>query len=216
MAIGDVGDIHKRIRAVLPPWFPSIGGAPILGAIIKGISTNFDWIYSLFAYAKSQTRIKTASGPFLDLAAWDYLGPSFTRRVSESDASFQSRIIAFLLLPRNTVAGITKMLVALTGRSPAILEPAIGTGGWDQTPAFAFDSAGCWSGSSLSITAFRPPGQGIPTVDGFDGGGGGFDVGAFEWTDISQVTGAVTDAEITLRVRQWVAAGVSYTLQISS
>lgn len=216
MATGDAGDVHRRIRAVLPPWFPSIGNAPILGAILKGLSTNFAWVYSLYAYARSQTRIKTGSGPFLDLISWDYLGTTFTRRGSESDPSFQSRILAFLLLPRNTVAGITAMLLALTGRSPAIIEPAIGTGGWDQTPAFAFDDAGCWSGTSLTITAFRPPGQGIPLVDGFDGSVGGFDVGAFEWSDISQVTGAVTDAEITMRVRQWVAAGVNYTLQISS
>ena len=108
------------------------------------------------------------------------------------------------------------MLLALTGRTPAVIEPGIGTGGWDQTPAFAFDFAGCWSGGTLSITAFRPPGQGIPGVDGWDGSIGGFDTGAVEWSDIGQVTGQVTDAEITLRVRQWVAAGVNYTLTISS
>lgn len=214
MATGDVTDCRARILAVLPPWFPS--NAPIVSALITGVATNYAWVYSLVAYAKSQTRIKTGSGPFLDLMAWDFLGPSFIRRPSEPDASLQSRILAFLLLPRNTVAGITAMLLALTGRTPAILEPAIGTGGWDQTPAFAFDSAGCWSGSSLSITAFRPAGQGIPNVDGLDFGGGGFDVGALEWTDITLVTGAVTDAEITQRVRQWVAAGVAYDLVISS
>lgn len=216
MATGDVNDIHKRMRVALPPWFPSIGSAPILAAILKGFATNLSWVYGLAQYAKTQTRIKTGSGAFLDLMAWDYLGPTFIRRASESDPSFKSRILAFLLLPRNTVAGITAMLLALTGRSPAILEPAIGTGGWDQTPAFAFDSAGCWSGSSLSITAFRPAGQGIPYVEGFDGYQGGFDVGAFEWSDISLVTGAITDAEISQRVRQWVAAGVAYDLVISN
>lgn len=209
-----IQDLVNRLRSVLPPWFPNV--APILTAVLSAFSTNLLWVYSLLLYAKNQTRITTMTDAWLDLAAWDYLGPTFTRRLSESDTSFRSRILTFLLLPRNTVAGITAMLLALTGRTPAILEPAIGTGGWDQTPAFAFDSAGCWSGSTLSITAFRPYGQGVPNIDGFDFGAGGWGVGAFEFFDISQVTGAITDAEINTRVRQWVAAGVQYNLIISS
>jgi hypothetical protein len=216
MATGDVNDIVNRMVAVLPPWFPTpLATAPIVRAVLTGIATPLSWAYNLISFARTQTRIKTMSGAFLDLAAWDYLGPTFTRRASETDSAFQSRILAFLVLPRNTVAGITAMLLALTGRTPAVLEPAIGTGGWDQTPAFAWDSAGCWSGSSLSITAFRPFGLGFPNVDGWDGSVGGWDVGAVEWTDIGQITGQVTDAEITMRVRQWVAAGVNYTLTIS-
>lgn len=214
MSTGSVTDIVGRLRAVLPPWFPTV--APVLNGLLTGFATSAAFIYSLYQYAQTQTRITTQTGAWLDLTAWDYLGPTFLRRTGESDTSFQSRIITWLTLPRVTVAGITAMLRALTGRTPAVLEPAIGTGGWDQTPALAYDVAGCWSGSSLSITAFRPPGQGIPLVDGFDGGAGGYDVGAIEWSDIGQVTGQVTDAEITLRVRQWVAAGVNYSLTISS
>lgn len=214
MAIGDTANIISRLRAVLPPWFPTV--APVLNGLLTGFATNASWIYSLYQYAQTQTRIKTATGAWLDLIAWDYFGPTFPRRLGESDASFQNRILTFLLLPKNTVAGITNMLIALTGRTPSIIEPAIGTGGWDQATAFAFDSAGCWSGSSLSITAFRPPGQGIPSVDGFDGSIGGFDSGSLEWADLGAITGQVTDAEITMRVRQWVAAGVNYTLTISS
>lgn len=214
MAIGDTANIITRLRAVLPPWFPTV--APILNGVLTGFATNASWIYSLYSFAKLQTRIHTAFGAFLDLIAWDYLGPSFNRRTGESDTSFQGRIVAFLLLPKNTVVGITNMLFALTGRTPAIIEPAIGTGGWDQTSVLAFDVAGCWSGSSLMITAFRPPGQGVPSVDGFDGGAGGFDAGAIEWADVGFITGQVTDTEITARVRQWVAAGVNYTLTISS
>jgi hypothetical protein len=214
MATGDVPNVLARLRAVLPPWFPAV--APVLNGLLSGFATNASWLYSLYQFAQAQTRIRTASGAWLDLVAWDYFGPTFTRRLGESDASFQSRILTFLLLPRNTVSGITRMLIALTGRTPSIIEPAIGTGGWDQATAFAFDNAGCWSGSTLSITAFRPPGQGVPGVDGFDGSIGGFDSGAVEWADLGQITGQVTDAEITMRVRQWVAAGVNYTLTITS
>ena len=215
MATGDVGDVLARLRSTLPPWFPARGSAPIVDAALTGIATLQSYVYSLIQYARAQSRIKTATGAWLDLIAWDYLGPTFTRRSSESDASFRARILAFLLIPRNTIAGITAMLIALTGRTPAIIEPASNIGGWD-IGFFAFDTSGCWGGSGLLITAFRPPGQGIPLVDGLDGYAGGFDVGSIEWTDGSAVTGQVTDAEITQRVRQWVAAGVSYTLTISS
>lgn len=217
MATGDTQDIVNRLVAVLPPWFPTpIANAPILRGLLTGIATPLSWLYSVIAYARTQTRLKTMSGGFLDLASLDFLGPTFSRRVAEPDSSFQARLLAFLLLPKNTVAGITEMLVALTGYVPALLEPAIGTGGYDQTPAFAWDNAGCWSGDALAITAFRPPGQGVPNIDGFDGGFGAFDIGSIEWVDISQTTGAVTDAEIAMRVRQWVAAGVNYTLVITN
>jgi hypothetical protein len=217
MATGDVNDIVNRMVAVLPPWFPTpIASSPILQGVLTGIATPLAFAYSAIAYSRLQSRLKTMFGPFLDLATFDYLGPTFARRLGETDMSFQSRLLGLLLCPRNTLSGITQMLTVLTGYAPAILEPGVGGGGWDDTPAFAFDDAGCWSGGTLSITAFRPPGQGIPNVDGFDGGNGGFDVGVIEWSDISQVTGAVTDAEIALRVRQWVAAGVNYTLTISN
>src|SRR5579859_7289014 len=108
MATGDVNDVLSRLRAVLPPWFPTI--SPILKGLLTGFATNASWIYTLYQYAKSQTRIHTANGAWLDLIAWDYLGATFGRRTSESDTSFQSRIIAFLMIPKNTVAGITAML----------------------------------------------------------------------------------------------------------
>jgi hypothetical protein len=215
MATGDVADIKARLRSLLPPWFPAAGSAPVVDGVLAGIATLQSFIYGLIAYARTQARIGTASGAWLDLIAWDFLGPTFTRRASESDGTFQARILAFLLIPRNTLAGITAMLIALTGRAPAIIEPATNVGGWD-IGYFAFDSSGCWGGTQLSITAFRPPGQGIPLVDGFDGYAAGWDVGTAEWSDASQYSGQVTDAEITLRVRQWVAAGVNYRLSISS
>lgn len=216
MAIGDINDITSRIKNQLPPtWFPGV--APVLNALLSGLASAHVLIYTLWAYAKLQTRILTATGAFLDLIAWDYLGPTFTRRTSETDASFKSRIIAFLLLQRCTYSGIKAMLLALTGRTPSIIMPCVGTGAWDAASAFAFDACGCWSGGApLAIVAFRPPGQGIPVVNGFDGYNSGFDVGFSEWSDINQVTGQVTDAEITLRTSQWVAAGVNYTLNISS
>src|SRR5580704_12474728 len=119
MATGDVQDIVNRMVAVLPPWFPTpIASSPILQGVLTGIAAPLSFVYSLYVFAQSQTRIKTAFGPFLDLIAFDYFGPTFTRRTSEPDASFQSRILTFLLLPRNTVAGITAMLTDLTGFAP--------------------------------------------------------------------------------------------------
>jgi len=215
MAVGDANDMLSRLRGLLPPWFPPRGSAPVLDGALTGIANTLAFVYSLIAYACNQTRIATATDAWLDLIAFDFLGPTFVRRQSETDASFRTRIKTFLLMPRVTLAGITAMLLALTGRAPAVINLASAPEGWD-IGTFAFDDAGCWAGGALAITAFRPPGQGIPNVDGFDGYSGGFDTGAIEWTDSSAVTGQVTDAEITSMVSQWVAAGVNYTLTISS
>lgn len=251
MASGDQSDIFGRLRngPILAPWWGA-GETPVLDTVLDGCAGVMAWCYALIAFAKAQTRLGTASGAWLDIAAWDYLGARFLRRQTETDDSFRPRVIAEILRPRSTRAAIVGMLVDLTGRQPDIFEPwnpgdcgayDVGTlayagsdfaaspsgwdaaqGGWDSG-SFALlepggvsgssPGAGCWGDLGLRnqifITARRPPGQGLPNVAGFDAAGGGYNVGALELIDMSQVQGQVTDAEIYARIAQTVAAGTT-------
>lgn len=176
---GDVPDMLMRLRGNLPPWFPPQGAAPVLDAILTGIATVLSNIYGVVAFARSQVRISTASGGFLDLIAWDYFGDLIARYSDDTDASFLARILQFLLMPRITRAGITAMLTALTGRKPGILalwNPQ-DCGGWSDGVApciMGWDQAGAWGEivpNQLTIVAYRPFGVlGIPPQAGWADG----------------------------------------------
>jgi hypothetical protein len=127
MATGDVDDLISRIRANLPPWFPNQGQAPVLDAILAGIATLLANVYALISFAGLQTRIKSASGAFLDLIAWDYFGGRFTRLPGESDQAFLARLLPELIRARVTREAIQAALEAVTGYPVRIIEPAVMT-----------------------------------------------------------------------------------------
>lgn len=175
MASGDPADVLGRLRGNLPPWFPPQGSAPVLDAILTGIATVLSNIYAVVAFAKLQARIATATSGFLDIIAWDFFGSFLARYGDDTDTSFRSRMLQFLLMPRLTRAGIKAMLIALTGRQPGILalwNPQ-DCGAWDGS-TIGWDKAGCWGEivpNELTIVAYRPPGvQGIsPQAGWLDG-----------------------------------------------
>jgi hypothetical protein len=174
-ATGTVPDILARLRTLLPPWFPAQGSAPIVDAVLTGIATLMSNIYLIAVYAYAQIRVASATDAFLDLIAWDYYGPLLKRYTDDTDNSFRVRILAFLLMPRITRAGIVAMLTALTGRKPGILalwNPQ-DCGGWDGA-TMGWDSAGCWGTllpNQLTIVAYRPFGHpGIPPQAGWADG----------------------------------------------
>lgn len=72
-----------------------------------------------------------------------------------------------------------------------------GAGGWGDTnlPAQFF------------LTVYRPGLQGVPLISGFDCVGGGWDIGAFSYTDASMISGAVTDLDIYATINSNRAAG---------
>jgi hypothetical protein len=74
--------------------------------------------YSLFAYAKAQTRIRTASGIWLDIVAQDFFGTRIVRAAGQNDDSFRSIILANLLRPQATRQAISDVIEALTGFAP--------------------------------------------------------------------------------------------------
>src|SRR5260370_36348429 len=115
---GTIADIVNRLRATLAPWFPDLPSAPVLNAVLTSQADQFAFIYQYLQFAANQTRIKTATGGWLDLIAWDYFGARFTRRINEPDASFASRILKGLLRPRQTRAAVSERLRGLVRTAP--------------------------------------------------------------------------------------------------
>lgn len=213
MATGDQNDIVNRLLATLPPWFPNLSNAPVLNAILQATGDSFSSVYGYLQFVQQQERIKTATGGWLDLAAWDYFGGNFVRRQGESDTSFQARILKELLRPRQTRAAIIQMLTDLTGQAPIVREPwsTFDYGSYD-TGQMGYDVGLAYGDLQYPYQIFidaYTPGQGIPLISGFDDTYGGYDTGSLAYVDLSQVAGAVTNAEIYQRITQTVAAGVT-------
>ena len=164
MAVGDSNDLLARVKRELPShWFNQ--AAPIRDAILGGLSDLGAWLYSFLYYAYAQMRLATASGPWLDLFANDFLGLYLTRR-GASDAAFRATIKATILQERVTRAGMSSMLKTLTGSPPIIFEPwnTGDTGGWDMGLI-------AWAGAAASSA---PAG-------GWDAGYVAWDQGASGW-----------------------------------
>lgn len=122
MATGDIPDMQARLRALLPPWWPNIGSAPVLDAILAGVATILSASYGLIQYAAAQTRIRSATGGWIDLIAWDFFGGRFTRIAGETDASFNARLLQELVRPRVTRSAIQAAVADLTGHPVRIIE----------------------------------------------------------------------------------------------
>ncbi|WP_051949301.1 hypothetical protein [Methylosinus sp. PW1] len=121
MAVGDFDDMMLRLRSHLPKgWFPDV--APGLDAVLSMPATAFRYVWDQIVDAKAQSRISTATGVWLDLAAYDFLGTRVMRRKDQSDDSFRTRVKAEILRERVTKAGMKKMLTDLTGKTPTIFE----------------------------------------------------------------------------------------------
>ena len=210
MATGDQSDFAGRLRATLPAgWFG--GTSPVLSAVLGGWAAAWASLYALYAYVRLQARIATATGVFLDAIAVDFFGLTLARAVNETDTAFSARIRATLFQPQATRASVVAALVALTGRTPVVFEPAnpSDTGGWSDGSfvnayGLAWDTAGGWGELDLPfqffLTAYRPSGGGVANVGGFYTGtgwaGGGWDQGAIEWISPDLVLGQVTDTQI--------------------
>lgn len=220
MATGDQSDILQRLKATLPRWFGD--STPILDALLQGLAWSGSFVYSLWAYAKLQTRIKTATDGWLDIIAADFFGSSLQRQANQSDASFRARIIINLIRERATRAGIVKVLQDLTGRTPIIFEPQrpADTGAY-SAPNSGYGAAGGYGSLLLPcqafVTAFRPTGTGIPLVAGYGISTGGYGVASrAELASMDMIQGAVTDADIYAAVDSVKVAGTTAWTRITS
>ena len=204
--IGDPSDIFQRLKAALPVrWFgTSADSAPFLDAVLTGVANLLAFIYSLYAYAKLQTRLLTATDGWLDLIAADFFGPTgLLRKTGQTDASYLAQIRANLLREKGTRPAVISVLVALTGRTPTIIEPQrpADTGAY-RVSTSGYGVAGSYGSLLLPyqafVIAYRPRSNiGIANVAGY-----GISTGAYstasqsEYASMSMVTSGVSDADI--------------------
>ncbi len=202
MATGDQQDIFARIRGYLPRWFGDVAQSPILNGLLQGLAYSGAYVYGLYAYAKQQTRIMTATDGWLDMIAADFFGLSIRRKTGQSDASFRANIVANLFRERGTRNAIIRVLTDLTGRPPTIIEPSrpADCGAYDA-PNSGYGMAGAYGQVSLTyqafVQAYRPLGSGIPNVAGYNIVTTGYSVPSQgEYVDPSMSSNTVSDADI--------------------
>lgn len=190
-----------RLRRVLPRgWWGEPGSTPILDGILAGLCYAHATLSNWIQFSRLQLRLATATDDFLDGLCADFLGTRVYRLDGETDAAFRIRIKREILRPRATRAAMVAALVDLTGQQPLIVEPGNSSdcGGYDLGGC-GYDAGGAWGDPLLAfqvfIVAYRPHVGGIPSVDGFDGSLGGWDVGALEYVSPDQVSG-VSDSDI--------------------
>lgn len=200
MATGDKADFSVRIKSTLPRWFGDT--FPYLDAVIAGIATGFAFVYSLYAYAKLQTRIKTATDGWLDLISGDFFGTALPRSPNQSDTSFRSRILINLFRERATRKAIVTVLQDLTGRTPTIFEPKRPLDTWALGTGLGLGVNGGLASFLLPyqafVNAFRPLNSGIPNIPGLGTSpcGLGITAGGAVIPSLASAIDAVTDADI--------------------
>jgi hypothetical protein len=168
---GDTNDMLARIKAVLPArWFPD--ATPLLDGVTSGLAEAGCWLHALLANVQLQTRVATATGGFLDMIAQDYFGSRLPRRTGQSDSRFRVRIQTELFRERGTRGALVEVLEYLTGRTPAVFEPArpADTRAWGV--ALGYGVAGGWGSLMLPfqcfVTAYRPTQPGDDPVSDDD------------------------------------------------
>lgn len=220
MATGDQQDIYRRLTGYLPRWFGD--APPLIDALMQGFAYGLAFVYSLITFAKLQTRIKTATGGWLDMIAADFFGASVFRATNETDTSFLNRIIVNMFRERATRAAVTKVLLDLTGRAPIIVEPKrpLDTGGY-RSGYIGYGVAGAY-GSLVHqyqafVTAYRPIGTGIPYVAGYASSPSGYRTPSRgEYASVSMVQTSVSDADIYAAVASVIPVGTIVWMRISS
>lgn len=223
MTTGSQQDILARIKKLLPRWFgQGTSETPVLDGLLQGYSWALAAFFTLYLYAKLQTRILTATDGWLDMISADFFGSALLRTANQSDDSFRSRIIANMFRPRATRQSIVLVLQQLTGRTPTIFEflrPA-DTGGY-RVGGVGYGVGGGYGSFAMAyqafVNAFRPMNSGIPNVNGYGQPAGGYGApGQASYVDLSQIIGNVTDADIYAAIDSVRPAGVTLWVLISS
>ena len=191
---------------VLPSrWFAET--SPNLRALLRCIATPWVWLYDSIQYVIAQTRLRSATGYWLDLIAKDYFGSHLNRQANEGDVTYRARIQSQLLRDAGTRTAVSTGITALTGTPPRIFEPAncMDTGGWAssaslQASGLAYGVTGGWGNLHLPfqffVTATRPPSPGVAWLAGYGTSNGGYRQGTIGYVDLSILLGQVTDQDI--------------------
>ena len=220
---GDQADMLSRLRAMLPArWFPDT--TPVLDALLSGVASVWDVTYAQLQFVRAQTRIATATGSFLDLAATDFFGDRLRRRAGQDDGSMRGSIARELLRERATRPALIAVLQDLTGRTPVVFEPSrpADTRGWGV--ACGWGLAGGWGSLVMPfqclVVAFRPAGGAVSSVAGYYLGqgwaGGGYGAGAASYVSRESVGSVVTDAEICDAIVRTMPVGTTAWVNIGA
>lgn len=200
MTTGSSLDIIGRVKRLIPNrWF--LYTAANRDAILGGISDLASWGYSFIYYARSQSRLATAYGIWLDIFSYDFLS-SFVTRSGLNDNIFRVFIRATILQERVTRAGMISGLTSLVQTVPRIFEP------WNtfDTGAYGNGSMGYGIGQGgygnmnlpaqtfIDITRILP--SGVPSVDGYANPIGSWGAGAIEYMGSALVQIGITNAII--------------------
>ena len=192
--------MRQRLLALLPNgWFGDT--TPVLGAVTTGTGALWAWIAALIAVVRAQSRIATASGVFLDLAARDFCGGAIMRRAGESDPAFSARLRATILTSRATRAALVSMIERVTGRTPKLFEPFNPTdcGGY-ATNTLGYGACGGYGSLQLPyqlfVTAYRPDAVPASHAGGYNSGPGGYGLAPMAWIAAGDNPGLLTDSEI--------------------
>lgn len=174
---GDTSDIFARLKTALPlRWFGSAADTvPIIDGVLWGIASLLSFAYSLYAYAKLQTRILTATDTWLDLIAADFFGGTVARGAGQSDAGFRAAILANMFRAKATRQAISSILYQLTGVVPTIIEtwrPA-DTGAYGSLTMLAFGPdgyavAGAYGNTTLACQLFITSAPGLAGITNAD------------------------------------------------
>lgn len=228
MTTGDSNDIVQRVKALIPRrWFAWV--APYRDALLGGLADLASGSFSLIGYARSQTRLFTAYGVWLDLLSFDFMR-RYLLRNGMSDTLFRTVIKATVLQERVTRAGMISALTTLTRKTPLVFEPwnTNDTGAYSGprasgAPQYGSMGYGVGQGGygnmnlpgQAFIKVFRGAGSGIPGVGGYTNNISGWGVGSIEYagplTELSGITNDMINNLIAVTkptgTTIWVAVG---------
>lgn len=220
MATGDRDDQFARLKSLLPPWFGD--AAQLVGSVLSAFSTIQAFLYDTIQFTKLQTRIKSATGGWLDFIAADFFGAGASRALGQSDTSFRAVIIANLLRERGTRRALAQVVTDLTGAAPQIFEPErIADTGAYGGPNTGYGVAGRYGSMLLPFQTFviaqRPLGSGIPLIAGYNIPSGGYATPSrAAYASTSMILDVVTDADIMAAIDGVKPAGTIIWVRIGN
>lgn len=209
-------DNQQRQFSLSPSgWFKaSLPDNPVLRAVLAMSGSVADWAQGLITYADAQTRLGSATGGWLDIAALDFFGTRLRRRAGQTDDALRSRILAEILRERVTRAGMRRMLLDLTGQEPRIFEPArpLDAGGYGVPNSGYGIGRGYGSlvrRGQVFIDVYRDLTVGAPRIAGYGVPAGKYGPGGYSAYAASETAGgSLTDADILEAMLSVAPAGI--------
>ncbi|MGK3131167.1 hypothetical protein ACCW76_18405 [Pantoea sp. C8B4] len=207
MAKGDQNDFYARLRALLPTgWFDD--NSPLLNSVLVAAARTLAWCYTLYRYARNQTRISTATDGWLDMAAHDFFGDSLQRPPGMTDDAFRKQTLNHLFRECGTRQAIISALKEMTGNTPVLFEPQRpeDTGSYGG-PALGYGVAGGYGSVKMPYQAFvvvrRPQVSSLPHIAGYHTTPSGYGTPSRgQYVSLNMFRGEMSDAQLYAAVAE--------------